>query len=440
MSIEISQIGEMPQNSPLPEGIRGEAVQEYISRKPGFLIKYGTILFLFLLVLIVTACWFIQYPDVVTASAKLQSINAPKPVVNKTAGKLMRLFVKEGDVVNENAILGYMESTAMPQQVLQLSNALDSITYLINYGRTVFLRAYIGSINFENLGELQQPYQTFIQAYLVFEDYTGSGFYAKKKAMLVKDASDLQRLHANLYYQKNIQQQDETLAVKTYQMNETLLKEKVISLKEFRDERSKLLNKSLSVPQVNSSIISNESEQNDKHKEILELDNTAAQQRAIFMQALNTFKSEVDDWKKKYLLIAPVAGTVSFQDFLQEKQELNANQVICYIKPANSAYYAEVYIPQSNFGKIKINQPVLLKFQAYPYEQFGSVMGELSFISPIPTDSGYAAKVELPKGLLTNYGRQIQYRDGLISSAQIITQNMRLLQRFYFDVYKNIMQ
>lgn len=66
--------------------------------------------------------------------------------------------------------------------------------------------------------------------------------------------------------QKYIQQQDETLAVKTYEMNEKLLNEKVISLKEFRDEKSKLLNKSLSVPQVNAAIISNETQQNEKKK------------------------------------------------------------------------------------------------------------------------------------------------------------------------------
>lgn len=439
MPIEVSQNGELLQTSPPPQGIRGEAVQEFISRKPGFLIQYGTILFLLLLILIVTASWFIQYPDVITASAKLQSINAPKPVINKTSGKLMKLFVKEGDVVKENAILGYMESTALPEQVLQLSAATDTIIDLLD-NKTQFLPIYINSLNFESLGELQQSFQTFIQAFIVYKDYISNGFYTRKKAMLASDLNYLEQQHFNLNNQKSLQQEDETLAVKTYQMNETLLKEKVISPKEFRDERSKLLNKSLSVPEVNSSIISNESQQNDKQKEILELENTAAQQKAVFGQALNTLKNEINDWKKKYLLLAPIAGKVSFTDFFQEKQELNANQIICYIKPVNSAYYAEVYIPQSNFGKIKTGQSVLLKFAAYPYEQFGSIEGKLSFISPISTDSGYAAKVELPKGLITNYGRQIQYRYGLISSAQIITQNMRLLQRFYYDVYKNIKQ
>ncbi|MEO8713195.1 MAG: HlyD family efflux transporter periplasmic adaptor subunit, partial [Parafilimonas sp.] len=363
---------------------------------------------------------------------------APKPVINKVPGKLIKLFAKEGDTVRENDMIGYMESTAQPEEVLQLSNMLDSISFLIMNDHSAILPAYINNFYLENLGELQQPYQTFIQSFIVYKDYIGNGFYTRKKAMLATGINDLEKLHVNLNDQRSIQQQDETLAVKTFEMNEYLLKEKVISLKEYRDEKSKLLNKSLSVPEVNSSLINNESQQNDKQKEILELDNTAAQQKAVFMQAINTLKNEVNDWKKKYLLTAPVAGTVSFTNFLQEKQELDANQIICYIKPAASAYYAEAYIPQSNFGKIKIGEQVLLKFQAYPYEQYGSVAGVLEFISPIPTDSGYAAKINLPNGLVTNYGKQIEYSDGLISSAQIITQNLRLLQRFYYDIYKQV--
>lgn len=439
MPATISENGTMFQTG-FPEMERGEAVQEFISRKPGFLIEYGTMLFLCILIVIITACWFIKYPDVISAAAKLKSINAPKPVINKMQGKLMKLSVKENDAVKENEIIGYMESVGKPSEVLRLEAALDTINAFVSEDKADLLPAYITSLEFRNLGELQQAYQAFMQAYITYKDYINNGFYERKRNMLSNDLNDLSRLHANLSNQKYIQQQDETLAVKTYEMNEKLLNEKVISLKEFRDEKSKLLNKSLSVPQVNATIISNETQQNEKKKEILELDNQAAQQQAVFMQALNTLKNEVADWKKNYLLIAPVAGKVSFSEFIQEKEELKTNQAVCYINPANTASYAEVFIPQSNFGKARIGERVLLKFKAYPFEQYGSVEGIVSFISPVATDSGYAAKVDLPKGLTTNFGKEIQYRDGLLSSAEIITENLRLLQRFYYDIYKNIHQ
>lgn len=439
MPATISENGTTFQTN-FPETERGEAVQEFISRKPGFLIQYGTILFLCILIVIITACWFIKYPDVISAAAKLKSINAPKPVINKMQGKLMKLSVKENDAVKENEIIGYMESVGKPSEVLRLEAALDTINAFVSEDKAGLLPAYITSLEFRNLGELQQAYQAFMQAYITYKDYINNGFYERKRNMLSNDLNDLSRLHANLSNQKYIQQQDETLAVKTYEMNEKLLNEKVISLKEFRDEKSKLLNKSLSVPQVNATIISNETQQNEKKKEILELDNQAAQQQAVFMQALNTLKNEVADWKRDYLLIAPVTGKVCFSEFIQEKEELKANQTVCYINPVNTTSYAEVFIPQSNFGKARIGERVLLKFQAYPFEQYGNVEGIVSFISPVATDSCYAAKVDLPKGLTTHFGKEIQYRDGLLSSAEIITENMRLLQRLYYDIYKNIHQ
>jgi len=79
-----------------------------------------------------------------------------------------------------------------------------------------------------------------------------------------------------------------------------------------------------------------------------------------------------------------------------------------------------------------------LKFAAYPDQEFGSVIGSIEFISHIPTDSGYMAKIALPKGLITNYNKSIQYRDGLTAQADIITENLRLLERFYYNTLKHI--
>ncbi len=190
----------------------------------------------------------------------------------------------------------------------------------------------------------------------------------------------------------------------------------------------------MSIPQINAAIISNQSQQNDKQKEILELENQIAQQKAIFIQALNTLQSQLDEWCKKYILTAPVDGKVSFVGFVQENQHLQANQMLCYINPHNSTYYAEMIIPQTNFGKIAIGQKVLLKFAAYPFQEFGAVNGVIEFIKEQPSDSGYVAKVALPNGLISNYKKRIQYRDGLNAQGEIITNDVRLLQRVYYSV------
>ena len=349
----------------------------------------------------------------------------------------MHISVSEGDEVNAGTVLGFMESTANQNDVVSFSKNLDTISSIVARNQDALL---INSFDKNNLqlGELQPNYQTFQQAFLSYKNYLSGGFYLKKKAMLENDMNNILALHQNLLQQKNIQQQDLSLAQKTFDANDTLEKQKVISQLEYRNEKSKLLAKQMSLPQIDASIIANENQQNDKQKEIADLNNTIAQQKSIFIEALNTFKSEVDDWKKKYLLIAPINGKVVFANFFQENQQLQVNQLICFINPGDSKYYAEINIPQENFGKVKTGEEVLLKFPAYPDAEFGSVKASIDFISHVPTDSGYLAKLRLDNGLQTNYNKQIQYKEGLIASGEIITKNMRLLQRFYYSLFNEV--
>ncbi|MEI9957879.1 MAG: HlyD family efflux transporter periplasmic adaptor subunit [Ferruginibacter sp.] len=256
--------------------------------------------------------------------------------------------------------------------------------------------------------------------------------------MLQSDIGYLERLHQNLLQQKNMNEEDLGLAKQTIDANKSLKDDKVISALDYRNEQSKYIGKSLTIPQISAAIISNESSQHEKQKEILQLENDIAQQKGIFVQALNTLKAQLEDWKSKYLLIAPVDGKIAFATFLQENQQLQTNQTICFVNPENAQYYAEVYIPQANFGKVKTGQEVLLKFDAYPFEEYGSIKGKIDFISNITTDSGYLAKVILPDGLNTNYKKQIQFRDGLNAQGEIITANIRLLQRFYYSIVKQV--
>lgn len=434
---------------------RGLAVQELISNKPGFLIRWGITIFLFILIAIIAATWFIQYPDVVTAKAKLTSLNAPKAIVTRSDGQLVKLTAKEGDMVHKDEVIGFMESTANPETVLDLSAKLYSLQHLliIEPGSMMPFSFLLKGLPGQDspfstrgegqglrgaLGELQQPYQTFNQSLIVFRSYLFSGFYLRKKAMLEKDMITLSRLNANLYEQKKLQEEDLLLSQQTFNANEQLKNDSVISQFDYRNESSKLINKKISLPQIAASIISNEAQQNEKRKEIMELENQIAQQKNIFIQSLNTLISETEQWKKKYLLIAPVEGKIAFTGFIQEHQQVQTNQIVCFVNPENSHYYAEIYIPQFNLGKVRTGQQVLLKFPSYPYQEYGSLKGKIEFISTIPTDSGFLAKVELNNSFTTNYKKPIQYREGLLAQGEIITENMRLLERFYYNIVKQI--
>lgn len=403
-------------------------VQEIISYRPIWILRNGITLFLIIVLCIIASTFFISYPDIVKAGAVLTSINAPKEVKTKTEGKLIKLDAVEGKYVNQYDVLGFMESSASHLEVISLSKTIDSLQILMSRGNVEIIPRYLLR-QYQNLGETQQAYQSFTQAFILFKQYLQNGYYLKRKGMLEADVVYLQRLHENLLQQKEMQLEDVGLAKETFDANKSLKEDKVISPLDYRNEKSKYIGKELTIPQISSSIISNESSQHEKQKEILQLENDIAQQKGIFTEALNTVKALLDEWKNKYLLVAPIDGKVTFAGFVQENQQLKNNATVCFINSENTEYFVLVNIPQDNFGKIRQGQKVLLKLPSYPFQEFGAIIGKLDFISNIPTDSGYLAKVLLPDGLQTNYKRVIQYHEGLSAQAEIVTEDLKLSDR-----------
>lgn len=414
----------------LPENLlmRSEEVNEIISQKPGFLIRWGITIFFLLLLFIIAGTFFIHYPDTILAKAHLTSINAPKEVRINTDGKLIKLNAIEGKFVHKDDILGFVESRADHNQVVSLSATIDSMQELMLHDKMDAIRNCL-LMPYQNIGEVQPAYQNFQQSLILFKQYLSSGFFLQKKSMLQVDISFLKQLHQNLQVQKIMQQEDLELAKATFDANAILKEQKVISPLDYRNEKSKFISKAMTIPQINAAIISNENNQHEKQKEILQLENEIAQQKWIFTQALNTIKVQLDDWKSKYLLTAPIDGKVAFAGFFQENQQVKSNQTVCFVNPQNSNYYAELSIPQNNFAKVKIGEKVLLKLPAYPFEEYGVLEGELKFISSIASDSGYSAKVIFKNGLITSYKKQVQYRDGLVAQGEIITNDIKLSDR-----------
>jgi len=259
----------------------GNEIEEIISNRPPAIVRWGTVYFLLILICLGMVCWFIQYPDIVHSKAKLTSINAPKEIITKTSGKLVKLFVSEGEQAEKGGLIGFMESTANHEEVMMLPTTMDSMALIANGKRIEQLLPYLNK-SWQNLGELQQDYQTFLQAFVLFRNYISGGFYLRKKMLLAKDAAFLEQLHSNLLTQKTLNTEDLGLSEKTFEANQSLNTDKVISDFDYRTEQSKLIGKKLSLPQINAALISNEAQQNEKQKEIGELENTIAQQKGIF--------------------------------------------------------------------------------------------------------------------------------------------------------------
>ncbi len=420
----------------MPQEIYSADIREIIAYKPVWIVRHGIMLFLFILLAMVGVSVIVQYPDVVQANATLTSINAPREVKAKSGGLLVKLLVKEGDEVKQNQPLGFLESTGAHEDVLKISSTFHRMLGLIdagNEGKAIETFDQCGSSSMQ-LGELSAGLVEFDKTFRDFKQYLNTGYFTRRRAMLRTDVGYLKKLKLILQQQKKMQQQDVDLAKTSLDAQSSLDRDRVISRLDYRNEQSKYIGKAMSIPQVNASIVSNEAAQHDKAKEIAQLDNEFNQQKETLRQAAFSFIAILEEWKAKYIFTAPIDGVCRFSNFVQEKQHIITGQTICFINPFNSIYYAQVNIPQNNFGKIMLGQAVKLKFPSYPFQEFGTLTGSLNFISTMATDSCFLAKVILPNGLNTNYEKTLTYSNGLKAQAEIITKNRSLADRIFSNL------
>jgi HlyD family secretion protein len=132
-----------------------------------------------------------------------------------------------------------------------------------------------------------------------------------------------------------------------------------------------------------------------------------------------------------------MAGKIALTENVKQGDYLKPGTRLAYITPVNNKYFIETILPQNNFGKLDTGLRVQIRFEAYPFEEWGFVNGTINYISNTSTGNGFMATIRLDNGLTTNNQKKLTYRGGLRAQALIITKDMRLLQKFYYGFVKS---
>ncbi|TYZ12651.1 HlyD family efflux transporter periplasmic adaptor subunit [Hymenobacter lutimineralis] len=429
----------LPLNHP---ALRSEEMHEVMQKIPSWMSRWGISLIFALLLLVIGGSYLIKYPDNISTSLRLTTKDFPKSVHARVEGKLVSLLVADNQKVQRGEALAFLESTARPEQVLELSAWLRKLEASLRKGggNEATDQLLLEPVTaFQQLGELQVDFQAFTLALAQYKANKLGHFYSKKRAMLVHDLQTLSALRGALLTQRTLYEEDLALATQEFLAQQELYEKKVIAPLDFRQQQSRYLSKKFPLEQMNVNLLNNDAQQTTKRGELIELDNSISQQDNVFAQALNSLQSAVQSWESKYVLSAPTSGTVFFNSFLQETQSVAIGQEILTVAPARSEAFGEVNIPQYNLGKIKVNQTVMIKFASYPFQEFGAVVGKVVYISDVPLKDGtFLAKVTLPNGLKTTYNKTIVFRAGMLATAEIITDETRLFDKIFYNILKAI--
>ena len=141
-------------------------------------------------------------------------------------------------------------------------------------------------------------------------------------------------------------------------------------------------------------------------------------------------RAQINIWRNSYLLISPVEGIVSFTRFWSVNQSVVKDEPVINVVPSESGnFLGRINLKMQRSGKVKTGQMVNIKLSGYPYLEYGMVRGVVKSKSLVPSGDSYIIELDLPEGLSTLYGIKLEFTQNMQGTAEIITEDIRLLQK-----------
>jgi len=416
--------------------LRSESVQDILTQPPHWMIRWGNTIILIILVMVLIMSYLIKYPEFVPAPVVVTSQNPPEKLEARTNSKIEKIFIKNHQQVRKNDILMVMQSTANYQDVLALKKIVDSLT-------PSQLQSFpLHETSHFKLGELQGDYNSFAKAFQDEALFTRLQPYAPENLAANQSISEYRARIATLQQQKKLEQAKYELTRKSYQRSQDLFNQGVISAVELENEKIKFIQEQQNMENINISLsqmeegISNLNKTKSGTAISTEKDKITYSSQTL--QLFEQLRKALKQWEQNYLIVSSTDGVASFQQFFGENQFVKTGDAILTILPENKEQLVgRMSVPSVNSGKVKTGEKVLIKLDNYRFQEYGIIEGRVQNISMSPDDKGnYYVDVTLPKGLSTSYNKTLPFDKELRGNAEIVTQDLRLIERFFYQMRK----
>lgn len=409
--------------------LREEHVQEILATPPNWLVSWGTTVVFGAMALLIAVAWWVQYPDLVNAPIILTTPQPPVQVISPTAGNLTKLLVKENQLVKSGQRLAIIKSLANPEDVFKLEQFLMPLHYL---HPDTLLQLQLPKN--PQLGELQAIYSDFVQYLENYQLYLEQQTELKQIPFLQQEISYLNELNLGLIQKDSTFQTEIKLAQQNYARQKEALDIGGIVAEKVEQIETQILQYKRQRQDIKLAILNNHIRVNELNNKIANIrqrtEEASKGQYILAKESLKRLKSELQQWLENYVLIAPIKGQIAFYQYWSEQQYILANTEVFTILPEIKEVTGKIFLPVLGSGKVEVGQKVNIKLSAFPYREYGIIEGRVEQISLVSKESTLMVNIKLPNGLKSSYKKELPFRQQMQGSAEIITKNRRLLERF----------
>ncbi len=414
--------------------LRSEEVQEILTDVPHWMIRWGNACILGLVVCLLIASWIIKYPDVIDTNIVITTQHPPEKIYAKTSGQIEAIFASNKQQVLGEEVLAIIENTAKYDDMLVLKTIIDTLD--ISYESFYFPMEQLPLLF---LGDLEPDFARFERAYA---EYLLDQELNPLESEFSANRSSLQTAQEQLSLmqtQWELGKKEMALKEKDFQRFKILHAEGAISDQEMERQHLTFLQAQREQRSLTASIseLRNgiSSRQNDlRGTEIKHIRNRDEYLKNV-VHSYNQLKRSLKHWEADYLLKASIPGKVAFLSFWDKHQHVDQGDLLFTVIPHSAkAFVGKIKAPPTNSGKLKIGQKVQVKLDNYPHMEFGMLEGNINSIAPIPdSDGNYLVDVQFDGDLVTTYGLAIEFKQEMSGRAEIITQDLRLIERITYQ-------
>ncbi len=149
-------------------------------------------------------------------------------------------------------------------------------------------------------------------------------------------------------------------------------------------------------------------------------------------------KSSLDKESEKEEVISIVraryAGTVAKIYFKNAGEYISESDLLCIILPAQRQFYMDIIVANKDIGFIERDMEIKYKFDAFPYTDYGVLLGRVSTISPSAIDDRTLGLVYHIQGTLTMTDFEIGEKKHLIKSGMTATAELVRGKKSIFSI------
>ena len=386
--------------------------------------RWALLIFFAFFALLFLLAWLIRYPDIFTVRVLIQATDRVDRYYAASSGQIADIPVENGQQVDSGAVLLVWKTSASWKDIVALA-AMSPPTGVVG----------IRQVDILELGELETQWTLALAKWGEYQAAIQTARADWLSPATIRQLDLLENMEASLSKRRDILVEQAILAETTWHRYERLASKNTVSQETLAEAIANYLEKKAAVEAIESEFIRVAIQREELEKGQLEL---ALQDNKELRQKKEDWDREwrllialQRDWVERHLTRARHAGEVLFSRPLEPLQWLEEGEATLAVSVGSvlPGWQARGWLPARGTGRVAEGAEVQLRLDAFPYEEYGSLEGAVSHISPLSENESFLVEIALPDSLITATGRILPVGPEMPATARIYTSKKRLLIR-----------